>query len=291
MRRICSRWCLHYSRNNNSRRRYIFSDRANSELIQHVLVENSERGNSFHSPSFLISAGLWWITTASFQSPRARRVSWVFVGRDEAAKEEAEPGEDSWAVGRDRRTAIERLRVGGRVERVEGEWLRVMPPLGRALIGLWASEAYSFHPVSTSRFPSILFHNTPRDVYVLQDARKMRSRLHSDIGRFTARWGKRMGSELKEENDAAQQSLRKRSSWDLRGRASRLLFALAIHRILRTERRRSRACVHIVYLRPEISSRSSMGYYSVKNWTLRTYLEKKEEQIIRKLLDSEYWVS
>lgn len=34
-------------------------DRANSELIQRVLVENSERGNSFHSPSFLISAGLW----------------------------------------------------------------------------------------------------------------------------------------------------------------------------------------------------------------------------------------
>lgn len=156
------------------------------------------------------------------------------MGRDEAAKEEAEPGEDSWAVGRDRRTAIERLRVGGRVERVEGGWLRVMPPLGRALMGLWASEAYSFHPVSTSRFPSILFHNTPRDVYVLQDARKMRSRLHSDIGRFTARWGERMGSELKEENDAAQQSLRERSSWDLRGRASRLLFALAIRRILRT---------------------------------------------------------
>lgn len=62
-----------------------------------------------------------------------------------------------------------------------------MPPLGRALMGLWASEAYSFHPVSTSRFPSILFHNMPGDVYVLQDARKMRSRLHSDIGRFTAR--------------------------------------------------------------------------------------------------------
>jgi len=70
-------------------------------------------------------------------------------------------------------------------------WLRVMPPLGRALMGLWASEAYSFHPVSTSRFPSILFHNMPGDVYVLQDARKMRSRLHSDIGRFTARDGER----------------------------------------------------------------------------------------------------
>lgn len=137
--------------------------------------------------------------------------------REEAAKEEAEPEEDSWVVGRDRRTAIERLRVGGRAERVEGGWLRVMPPLGRTLMGLWASEAYSFHPVSTSRFLSILFHNTPRDVYVLQDARKMRSRLHSDIGRFTVRWRERMGSELKEENDAAQQSLRERSSWDLRG--------------------------------------------------------------------------
>lgn len=97
----------------------------------------------------------------------------------------------SLALGRDRRTAIERLRVGGRAERRTGKkeggrWWRVMPPLGRTLMGLWASEAYSFHPVSTSRFPSILFHNTPGDVYVLQDARKMRSRLHSDIGRFTA---------------------------------------------------------------------------------------------------------
>lgn len=110
---------------------------------------------------------------------------WIFVGED-GAKEEAEPEEDSRAVGRDRRTAIERLRVGGRAKRVEGGWLRVMPPLGRALMGLWASEAYSFHPVSTSRFPSILFHNTAGDVYVLQDAREMRSRLHSDIGRFTA---------------------------------------------------------------------------------------------------------
>lgn len=68
-----------------------------------------------------------------------------------------------------------------------------MPPLGRALMGLWASEAYSFHPVSRSRFPSILFHNTPGDVYVLQDARKMRSRLHSDIGRFTTGDGGRTG--------------------------------------------------------------------------------------------------
>lgn len=131
--------------------------------------------------------------------------------------------------------------------------MRVMPPLGRALMGLWASEAYSFHPVSTSRFPSILFHNTPGDVYVLQDAREMRSRLHSDIGRFTARedGGRGWASELKEENDAAQQSLRERSSWDLRGRASRLLFASAICRILRTERRRrrrSRARTYI-YLR------------------------------------------
>lgn len=107
-----------------------------------------------------------------------------------------------------------------------------MPPLGRTLMGLWASEAYSFHPVSTSRFPSILFHNTPGDVYVLQDARKMRSRLHSDIGRFTASdegWargakkeprGERAGEldETNEENGASEQSLRGRSSWDLRGR-------------------------------------------------------------------------
>jgi hypothetical protein len=122
------------------------------------------------------------------------------VGREEeeAKEEEAEPEKDSRVVGRDRRTAIERLRVGGRTERVEGGWLRVMPPLGRALMGLWASEAYSFHPVSTSRFPSILFHNTPGDVYVLQDARKMRSRLHSDIGRFTARWRERERGREKE---------------------------------------------------------------------------------------------
>lgn len=68
-------------------------------------------------------------------------------------------------------------------------------------MGLWASEAYSFHPVSTSRFPSILFHNTPGDVYVLQDARKMRSRLHSDIGRFTASdegWAKERRRSLEE---------------------------------------------------------------------------------------------
>jgi len=153
--------------------------------------------------------------------------------REKEAKEEAKPEEDACTVGRNRRTAIERLRVGGRAERVE-EWLRVMPPLGRVLMGLWASEAYSFHPVSTSRFPSILFHNMPGDVYVLQDARKMRSRLHSDIGRFTARWKERMGSELKKENDAAQQSLRERSSRDLRGRPD---YLPAICRILRIERR------------------------------------------------------
>lgn len=108
-----------------------------------------------------------------------------------------------------------------------------MPPLGQALMGLWASEAYSFHSVSTSRFPSILFHNTPGDVYVLQDGRKMRSRLHSDIGRFTGRnravkrkrerkserhrrngrRGKRKGKGGKKPG----QSLLERSSWDLRG--------------------------------------------------------------------------
>lgn len=172
-------------------------------------------------------------------------MSWVFMGREEEAKEEAEPEEDSWAVGRDRRTAIERLRVGGRAKRVEGGWLRVMPPLGRALMGLWASEAYSFHPVSTSRFPSILFHNTPGDVYVLQDAREMRSRLHSDIGRFTART---------EGEDGLRVEGRKRRSAAILAReielgfarASRLLFASAICRILRTERRRSRACVHVL---------------------------------------------
>lgn len=54
----------------------------------------------------------------------------------------------------------------------------------------------------------------PGDVYVLQDARKMRSRLHSDIGRFTARDGEREKENglwiEEEENDAAQQSLHER---------------------------------------------------------------------------------
>lgn len=128
-----------------------------------------------------------------------------------------------WALGRDRRTAIERLRVGGRVKGVGEGWWRVMPPLGQALMGLWASEAYSFHPVSTSRFPSILFHNTPGDVYVLQDARKMRSRLHSDIGRFTAGDG---------ENGLRVERRKRRGAAILAreiglgfARASRLLFA------------------------------------------------------------------
>jgi len=163
-----------------------------------------------------------------------------------------------------------------------------MPPLGRALMGLWASEAYSFHPVSTSRFPSILFHNTPGDVYVLQDAREMRSRVHSDIGRFTARWRERMGTELKEENDAAQQSLRKRSSWDLRGRPD--YFSHRRSAVFSGSSDDDRALVYIYVLTfpmrnlipvPPIS-------YSVGNWTLRTYLEQEEKQIIRKLLDSEY---
>lgn len=160
-----------------------------------------------------------------------------------------------------------------------------MPPLGRALMGLWASEAYSFHPVSTSRFPSILFHNTPGDVYVLQDAREMRSRLHSDIGRFTARRRERMGSELKEENDAAQQSLRERSSWDLRGRPD--YFSHRRSAIFSGPNGDDRALAYI-YLRSrcEIWSRLPVSY-STGNWTLRTYLEQKEKRIIRKLLDSE----
>lgn len=213
-------------------------------------------------------------------------MSWIFVGREEEAKRRSGTGGRFLAVGRDRKTAIERLRVGGRAKRVEGGWLRVMPPLGRALMGLWASEAYSFHPVSTSRFPSILFHNTPGDVYVLQDAREMRSRLHSDIGRFTARWReRRMGTELKEENDAAQQSLRERSSWDLRGRPD--YFSHRRSAVFSRSSDDDRALVYI-YLRSrcEIWSQPSPISYSVGNWTLRTYLEQKEKQIIRKLLET-----
>jgi len=99
-----------------------------------------------------------------------------------------------------------------------------MPPLGRALMGLWASEAYSFRPVSTSRFPSILFHNTPGDVYVLQDARKMRSRLHSDIGKFTAGWkerreeGEGQRGRGGEKDEVEERRGGERSGWDLQGR-------------------------------------------------------------------------
>lgn len=169
-----------------------------------------------------------------------------------------------------------------------------MPPLGRALMGLWASEAYSFHPVSTSRFPSILFHNTPGDVYVLQDAREMRSRLHSDIGRFTARWGERMGSELKEENDAAQQSLRERSSWDLRGRPDYFSHRRSAVFSGPNDDDDDHALVYVHILTFPMRTKfdaSPPVSYSVGNWTLCTYLEQKEKQIIRKLLDSEYrWV-
>lgn len=123
---------------------------------------------------------------SSFRSP-AGEEGVVEVFREAKAEVEAEErgGGGGGTPRRRPQDAIERLRVGGRAERRTGR-RRVMPPLGRTLMGLWASEAYSFHPVSTSRFPSILFHNTPGDVYVLQDARKMRSRLHSDTGRFTA---------------------------------------------------------------------------------------------------------
>jgi len=122
-------------------------------------------------------------------------------------------------------------------ERGTGEaWWRLMPPLGRALMGLWASEAYSFRPVSTSRFPSILFHNTPGDVYVLQDARKMRSRLHSDIGKFTAGWKERRERERGREERRGRRTTQRREIGLGFARASRLLFASAIHRILRMRR-------------------------------------------------------
>lgn len=82
----------YYSRNKISHEK----DIQNGELIQRVFGKNlaEKDEDSFHSPNFLVSAGLWWVTTASFQSPRARRVLWVFVGREEA-KEEAGSEEDS----------------------------------------------------------------------------------------------------------------------------------------------------------------------------------------------------
>lgn len=133
-----------------------------------------------------------------------------------------------------------------------------MPPLGRALMGLWASEAYSFHTVSTSRFPSILFHNTPGDVYVLQDARKMRSRLHSDIGRFTAG----------DEENRVEGRKRRHAAILAReielgfARASRLLFASAIRRILRTELRPLRVSLSLslVYMHTYLRSRCEIRY-------------------------------
>lgn len=175
-----------------------------------------------------------------------------------------------------------------------------MPPLGRTLMGLWASEAYSFHPVSTSRFPSILFHNTPGDVYVLQDARKMRSRLHSDIGRFTTRRrggsrGERQGSRTR------RRKRRERASNPCAGDRAGICEGVPItFRIgdppYSTDRTTTtpitRSLVYIYLLarpRREIRSRSPVGRVrSAGNWTLRTYLEQRRKQIIRKLHAAEY---
>lgn len=152
-------------------------------------------------------SGLWWVTKASFQSswtPWAedngdgsfslffsfsgnlapeRLSSWE---RLDPKEEEEEEEERRTERGKKTSGPEDRKRWSRDSSQKKGSGVGcVMPPLGQTLMGLWASEAYSFHSLSTSRFPSILFHNTPGDVYVLQDGRKMRSRLHSDIGRFT----------------------------------------------------------------------------------------------------------
>lgn len=84
-----------------------------------------------------------------------------------------------------------------------------------------------------------------------------------------------MGSELKEENGAAQQSLRERSSWDLRGRPD--YFSHRRSAIFHGPNDDDRALAYI-YLRSrcEISSRLPISY-SIGNWTLRTHLEQKEK--------------
>lgn len=193
-------------------------------------------------------SGLWWVTKASFQSPWT---PW--------AEDDGDGGACLSLFLETRETFFQGGEGKGRGGKKDGEkegrlvlWFRrswrpqevvsgqkkgsgegcVMPPLGQTLMGLWASEAYSFHSLSTSRFPSILFHNTPGDVYVLQDGRKMRSRLHSDIGRFTglgiqsvveARERNRSSKSCRKEGGGRErkrargQSLAERSSWDLRG--------------------------------------------------------------------------
>lgn len=176
-----------------------------------------------------------------------------------------------------------------------------MPPLGRALMGLWASEAYSFHPVSTSRFPSILFHNTPGDVYVLQDARKMRSRLHSDIGRFTmaamAREGERERDARRADAGRGKKTTRRgnpcareRSSWDLRGRPDYFSHRRSAVLYGPDDRDSPRAPTHTcVLLRSRCEIRSLPPWaVRVGNWTLRTYLKQKGKQIIRESPGAEY---
>ncbi|KAG7202714.1 hypothetical protein KM043_009888 [Ampulex compressa] len=178
----------------------------NGELItRHRGERPKEGGRKIHSIRQELRCtpeGLWWVTKASFQSPPTR---WGRRFSTVAEPKSPDEEQEEDCSSRDRRTTVgleDDGQVGG-----------VMPPLGRALMGLWASEAYSFHSASASRFPSILFHNTPGDVYVLQDGRKMRSRLHSDIGRFTVGGWKRAGWP-----GTPGQSLHGRASWDLRGR-------------------------------------------------------------------------
>ncbi|KAF7385015.1 hypothetical protein HZH66_012101 [Vespula vulgaris] len=140
-----------------------------------------ERGNnelitSSRRIEYIGTVSLWWVTKGSFQSPRTR---WGCYRGFRGPRSNLRSTLQEAEIGSQREVG-KGLEEGGRGQ-------DVMPPLGAALMGIWASEAYSFYPVSASRFLSILFHNTLGDVYVLQDARKIRSRLHSDIRRFMMR--------------------------------------------------------------------------------------------------------
>lgn len=90
-----------------------------------------------------------------------------------------------------------------------------------------------------------------------------------------------MGSELKEENDAAQQSLRERSSWDLRGLGVPITFRIGDPRVFSGPYDDDRGRLYTYTYVPELRNLipASMSY-SIGNCTLRTYLEQKEKQII-----------
>lgn len=99
----------------------------------------------------------------------------------------------------------------------------------------------------------------------------MRSRLHSDIGRFTGAG----------RNAPARQSLLVRSSWDLPG-ASRLLFASADSIVFAesngADRSRARARSYLPSCTRNSIPRLPREF---RNWMLGTHLKQKEKGITR----------